>query len=199
MDNVRFDRFLDRLRGLSAVSRWNFHHRLTAENVAEHTAYVAIYASILAMMDGVKDDMLLNIVMSAMCHDFEECITGDLPMLVKRDVEGWNRVEDSAMGQLLQFLPGAIATRIGHYKFTRDMEDADVVHKYVKAADIFDVIMYCRMERKLGNTMFMEIEQEASTILRRMNMGSVNIILDAYAYPKFEHSAVELPLEMTHL
>lgn len=201
MSEPRFDRFMDRLRGLSVVGRWNFHPRLTTETVAEHSFYVGFYAAMLAMMDGVRDHILLDVVMSAICHDFEESVTGDLPMLVKREVKNeWVAVEDRAMSQLLQFLPHDLAKAIGHRKFVSGIngDDAERVKKYVKAADILDVIMYCRSEKALGNKSFLEIEQEASTLLRRMDMESVNKILDAYCYPRFEHSAVELPVDMTH-
>lgn len=201
----RFDQFIERLRGLSAVRRWNFHPCLTAENVAEHSFWVGTYASLFAMMDGQPETMLLNITICALYHDFEESITGDLPLLVKREVgKPWGVVAEKAMDQLVNQVPhGTVRHFIENYwngaGINISPENSALVKSYVKAADIFDVVMFCRTERNLGSVMFKKIESEASTSLRRMQLASVNRILDEFGYPKFEHSAVELPKDMTHL
>ncbi len=196
MDEVRLDRFIERLRGLSTVGRWNFHHRLTVENVAEHSFWVGMYAYILACMDGLSLEMRMSAMHAGMCHDLEESVSGDLPLLVKREVgDDWERVAKAAFNQLTKFLPS------GDLNAGLFLGWATVpsIKKYVKAADILDCVIYARTERKLGNTNFAEIEKECVTSLRRMQMASVDKILDAFGYHKFEHSAVELPKDMTHL
>lgn len=197
----RFRPFLERLRGLSEVRRWNFHPHHTHETVAEHSFYVASYAVLMCMMDG-NYSLLQEIALSALVHDYEEALTGDLPMLVKREVKApWDVVEEKGFQQLVGTLPVEMMTAYSNWKQVTGLtiQSMATVKKYVKAADMLDVLIYCRIERLKGNTYFKEIEQEASTLLRRMDMPSLNVILDEYAYPKFEHSAVELPADMTHL
>lgn len=196
----RHKEFIDRLRGLSVVKRWNFHPSLTTENVAEHSYYVAIYAWLFATMDAPLDQVFINrVVMHALFHDVEEALTGDLPMLVKRMlIDPWKVIEWYAFDQLTETLPTSLKNIVYRNKFNiKDNEvDSDIVHRYVKAGDIFDVLMYCRAEAKLGNTNYKLIEQESVTLLQKINLPSVSTVLKEYGYG---YKETNLPEHMTHL
>lgn len=193
----RHKEFIDRLRGLSVVKRWNFHPSLTTENVAEHSYYVAMYAWLFASMDGHQYSVLGHIVMHALFHDVEESMTGDLPMLVKRMVmDQWRVVEWYGIDQLTETLPAHIKNAVYFNKYNKGGLDHELVNKYVKAGDIFDVLIYCRVEAKLGNTNYRQIERESVTRLREFDLPSISKILHEYGYGDLE---VELPNNMAHL
>lgn len=193
-------RFLERLRGMTVVGRWNFHSRLTTESVGEHSFYVTLYALLIVeLSDGLTPEdrasLEKRVLLHALFHDVEEAVTGDLPMLVKREIKTtWERVAEHGLDQILTYLPAFTAARFKSYA----METSDTVHKVVKAADFLDALMYSRHEKSLGNKTFDVIEMELVTLLYDMGLEAVNKhILPSLGYK--ENPRAQMVQDMSHM
>ena len=186
--------FVRRLRGLSLVTRWNFHPRVTGETVDAHSFWVAIFAMILVDIHNEQAGFgqtvnAESVLRHALLHDAEEAITADLPFLVKREIKPhWRHVAEKAASQLFGNLEDYLIDWDG---------DGEQVRKIVKAADLFDVIHYANYEATLGNASFGEIRREAITLLQGMNMRCVTLLLIEVVGN--ELCDTPLPELMTHL
>ena len=146
-------RFVNKLRGLNHVERWNFTPHLRRENVAEHSLWVATFTAILAPAESRA-----ALVLAAISHDFEESITADLPALVKAHTPEWHAVVTIAEGELFGAAVGIEEREIQDaFVGARKLSEESSV---VKIADLFAALMYARMEIELGNTHFFRIERE---------------------------------------
>ena len=189
MPNAGIGAFLNRLRGLSFVTRWNFHPITRRQTVADHSFWVAIYAMMIADLSEITAP-IEHILRAALLHDMEEAVTGDLPSLVKRTIGvAWDEVEKRGAKQLV----GDMWLRYDYW-WRYDNED---LRKIVKAADILDRVMYAEEEQMRGNQAFDRIKLESIKQLRDMHMSSVDLILDELGYKGA--GGVDLPKDMTHL
>lgn len=188
---------LNRLRGLSFVTRWNFHPTTRKQNVAEHSFWVATYAMIIADMENAFDPPELYqeefIIRAALYHDWEEAVTGDLPSLVKRVCKkDWEKVASDGFFSIINLLhPEHPINRTCSL-----WRPPAPIARIVKAADLLDRLMYGQEEKMRGNTSFDRIIEETIMQLRNLEMRSINIILFELGY---ESEGVELPRDMTHL
>lgn len=193
MPNV--ETFLRRARGMSLVERWNFHYRISRENVAEHSFWVAFYAMVLLDMDDVSSVSHLRtaVLEKALVHDLEEAATGDCPFLVKREVkQPWKIVARKGHDHIVECAPFEIKDRMN----SRVLFDEDAaIEQYVKAADLLDVIMYAEHERMLGNNAYEKIKLEAMTLMSKIKLPSVQVLLKdlGFDFHPVEHK------QMTHL
>lgn len=193
--------FFKRARGLSLVERWNFHYRITRENVAEHSFWVAFYAMSLLDLDDVDSVSHLRTVVleRALSHDLEEAVSGDCPALVKRRIKGpWGVIANNALLEVVGPAPREIRQRmINRTAEGGLLEVTHIADKYVKAADLIDVIEYANFELEHGNCAYAKIRREAITLLSRFkDLHSVNLVLYSYGW---DGTCVPLPEEMTHL
>lgn len=190
--------FLRRARGLSLVNRWNFHYRITNENVAEHSFYVAFYAMLIMDLEPqeIKDYDRMSVLQACLVHDLEEAVTGDCPFLVKRLVkkEWGDKVARAGYEQVIQSLPGDVYPAFKTRPYLKPN-----LQKYVKAADLLDVMAYCDHEARHGNRQYMDIQQEVRTLLIAMQIPGVNRILNNDDTSKIPNTNVPLPADMTHL
>lgn len=149
-------RFVEKMRGVNHVVRWNFHPTIRKENVAEHSFWVALFAAIIA-----PSEARAELTLAALLHDSEEAVTGDLPALVKGRVTkgAWEQVVSQADAELLD--PSIVSVH-GEDAFNdlvaaRGMAHSSVV---VKAADMLAALMFAEQECRLGNTYFIQIRDE---------------------------------------
>lgn len=190
--------FFKRARGLSLVDRWNFHYRITRENVAEHSFWVAFYAMCLMDLDDIDSVSHLRtaVLEKALVHDLEEAVTGDCPALVKRYIKaGWSKIAAMGLEQAVSDAPHNVRARILNRAHG---EDDDIADRYVKAADIIDVIEYCLHEEHHGNQQVYLIKNEMFSLLHKFkDLKSVAHVIESYAAMKLYKK--ELPQIMTHL
>jgi len=128
-----------KLRALMDVRRLNFERCNQYESVAEHsffTALLAYEAAIILNVDPAKS------AMEAMMHDLEEAATGDIPYLVRKQMDSslLDRLDAQASAELS--LPSRRLSKITEY------------------CDALEFAMYLQSERQLGNTKLNDIFKE---------------------------------------
>lgn len=126
------------LRKMRDITRWNGSPRVTRDDVAGHSFYVALYARSIAQLVGWRGDMG-ELLECALLHDVEELFTGDILFHVKRQVVDNNRYEEFAKAALREYLP----------RFTKKY--AGDVTAIVYAADKLDCVFSTTCEVIRGN------------------------------------------------
>lgn len=191
-------RFVNKLRGLNFVRRWNFHPHNRLENVAEHSFWVAIFTALIA-----PDSMRNELVLAALVHDAEESVTGDLPALVKRHVPTWPEVVHKAERELFSLdKHEGVAPELVHLMRARELAESSTT---IKIADLISALMYCREELTSGNKAFARIEKELIFSIKKKVKNAVDegvaqrtlYLLDLLGF-KLE-DGVENPEDISHL
>lgn len=127
-------------RVLQHVPRWAIIRTIRQQSVAEHSYYVAMYATFIANHIKMKKSDVNWITQYALTHDFEEMISGDIPTPYKRHF----RLDDDYM----MTIPREMASSIQTNNTTLEKYCIEVV----KVADIFEACMYLADEIAMGNT-----------------------------------------------
>lgn len=110
-----------------------FHTEGIAQNVAEHSAGVA-----LILLETVPD-CSANLLRAAIYHDLQEGITGDIPATVKWDASEEFRNHLNGLEQQVRET----------YRFTYTL--TEIERRQLKAADVLDGMFTCLEERARGN------------------------------------------------
>lgn len=120
------------IRAGGSVTRFHTQRTTQAESVGKHSFGVAWLCYLLS--DG-KPSMAL--LVAALAHDLAEYVTGDVPAPVK----GANPDLKHALDRVeADVLPGALQPPL-----------TEVEARTLKLADIFDGMLFCNEERRLGN------------------------------------------------
>lgn len=131
------------LRELSFVPRWSTLRRVRTESVAEHSYYVAVYASQVSDMIGWRGDRA-RLLRAALYHDLPEIASGDPPGPAKR--ASYDRM------RLHYFQMRYVQTRFPDQLIDWGLGEVDSdICAIVKVADILDEVMYLQTERGMGN------------------------------------------------
>jgi len=163
-------RYVERYAGIP-------HHH--AENIAEHSYYVAIYSFLLChelyFVDSEYDPIELGVVLKrALFHDIEECVTGDVLRSVKHDNPAIKKAfhdtgyklldglvqEILAPGNDESSLPASIIDTWASAK------DNSIEGHIVSLADLLAVVGYASGERVLGSRYARRIQHEISDNIR---------------------------------
>lgn len=85
---------LETVMRIQAVKRWHMIDTTRIQNLAEHTANVALLAMTVAKTAPINwFDTYTAVAAAALVHDIPESFTGDLPTHTKRYLEGVKAVE----------------------------------------------------------------------------------------------------------
>lgn len=192
-----------KIRNLQYVRRFNFHSCIRYQNVAEHSYFVALYAREIAwrFFGGFTRDVQAMLVMAtvdaAMNHDAAEAITGDLPYLVRRemDKQELRRLEKMAEKELGIDSNRFVKTLRGEVPTDALTESVALI---VEMADAIDLKFYLQEERHRGNDNLAKIEGETfqriislSERLGQLPPGTLWTALE-------EVDPEDLPEEMSH-
>ena len=129
------------LRDAGAVVRYHTARMQRSQNLAEHSYGVAM------IILHVSPHCSKRVLEAALYHDLSEAATGDLPAPAK-----WN---NPALGHVLSEIERQYDRTHG-----LDIDLNDTERHLLKWADMFELVLWCREEYKLGN-------QYARTIMDR--------------------------------
>ena len=175
--------FLLITRNLGRIFRFNAKPRIEEESVAEHSFYVALYAMIIADLEsqrGLRINME-RLLRSAILHDLEESMTGDIlhgfkyssPSL-SREI---NRMSLMFYKNLSSHLPKRLARKYMEIR-TNAKNPKTIEGKILEAADKLEVLIYALGEISMGNQHFTEIVRNVVKYMRKLGLKSVNSIID---------------------
>lgn len=146
-------------RMLAVVPRWSVLPRLTEQNVAMHSYYVALYTDQLCHELEWEPLARLQAVRFALVHDMPEHVTGDIigPTKYKTINRDTLRIfEEDIMRGLGPY--HSISFSIGLASDIRDI---------VKAANIIDEYFQLSMEASLGNQSVIQLKSAVFGRMRR--------------------------------
>lgn len=199
-------RFMSKLRGMDHVLRWNFYPRHHQQSVMEHTGWVTMFAHLLLTLEEQTESDRLSrrvfarrawVLSSAVSHDMEEAITGDGPYLLKKHIgeDAWHKAVKAGLAELFRDCPLDIMNDLSTWcEGAKDGEWG----KFVKAADLFDVLKYAQDEAHLGSSRaFRRIGNEAIYLIRQLKLPAADTLLAAMGCAK--ERGVKVTGDISHL
>ena len=186
-----FFAFISRMR---YINRWGLMRNSRPENVAEHSAAVAMIAHALAVIRNRRFGGHVNadrVALLALYHDAEETITGDMPTPVKyfnpQIKASYGEIETQAKERLLSMLPEALSDDYRAILFGGTEEEQTLI----KAADVLAAYIKCIEEENSGNRDFARAKEANLAKLQSMGLPEANVFLEEYV-PAFSQSLDEL-------
>lgn len=177
------------------IKRWGLMRNVSDENLAEHSAQVAMLAHALALIGNRslgKDYDTGEVTLAALYHDAAEVYTGDMPTPVKYNSpalrENYRLIEQEAAGTLLSHLPEAY--RADFEPLVREEWDEPIL-KLVKAADKLAAYIKCVEEVKCGNAEFADAKKSTFAALEKMDLPELRIFMAEFL-PAFELTLDEM-------
>ncbi len=143
--------FPPELRTLAIVPRWCIVNTTLKDNVATHSYYVTVYAYMIAKVigwKGPKDFLML----SALLHDNNESITGDITGPVKASIMDEESIDESILELTDQRMEGLIQEYYDQCDDMVDPGDSGEASDIVKVADKLDALFFLIMNQRMGNT-----------------------------------------------
>ena len=128
---------------------WRYSGRLIhkAENLAEHSFYVAFNVHRLGEEFGVDAERVNKACKIALCHDCGEIYTGDIPHSLKVYSP---KIKDISEELEVKLIKENFPVFGESFESFNNRED-EVVTLLVELADVSDVIMFIDRETRLGN------------------------------------------------
>lgn len=164
------------IRRMSHVNRYSSFVCIRKENVAEHTFYVAMVAYCIARdierNHGEKIDYA-KLLRSAMLHDLDEALTGDVVRRVKYGVEGLKKILDKAASQSIKEMSDDL--RIDLHDDWAVAKSKDLEGQIVGLADFFGTVQYTIEEYNSGNHHMTTVIREVCDWLRKVAAGTTQI------------------------
>ncbi len=155
--------FPPELRTMAIVPRWSIVHVTQRDAVANHSYFVAIYAHMIARTikwTGPRDYLMF----SALLHDLDETITGDLVGPIKEYIVDEERMHDYVDNKLFDRFGSLVQehTWLESMCKVRHAEEADAI---IKAADRLDAVLFLIMEKRRGNSTILKLVPKAQNRL----------------------------------
>jgi len=191
MKKFNFRDFLKEERKLDKVIRFSAQMRIKDESVAEHSFHVALYSMILADLEEkifknkVDKEKLLK---TALLHDLEECLTGDIIYSFKHTHKNLTReikrISQRFFEGLMKSLPDKISKE--YLTFWQGAKDKKKIEgKIMEAADKLEGLIYALNEFSLGNKEFKETIKIYRKQLNSIGLKSIELILRQLKWPAF--------------
>ena len=175
-----FNALLSRMK---YIGRWGLMRSARHENLAEHTADVAILTHTLACIgreiyaDGdIRPDTL---AVAALYHDASEIITGDMPTPVKYKNDdlrtAYKKLERESAGRLAELLPPALQKQMAGAVTGDILTPREKL--YLKAADRLSALIKCLDEEMSGNSEFRSAKEQQIQLLQQMQLPAANYFM----------------------
>ena len=176
-----FEKFILQERNLGKIIRFSAKIRLKDESVAEHSFHVALYAMILADLEkrfGNEVDVE-KLLRSALLHDLEESMTGDILYDFKHSDESLaRRIKQMGLQfyeKLMKCFPEEMARK--YIKLWKNAKDKSLEGRILEAADRLEALIYSLEEYSLGNKNFKPIIKKLLREVKATKLKSVELIL----------------------
>ena len=170
------------LARLKYIPRWSLMRQNVAEDLAQHTADVALTAHTLCLVANNKFGRSINsekVAVAALYHDVSEILTGDMPTPVKyNDVvlkRAYKDMESKATDKMVETVDPAIKANIAPY-VKADMLSARE-KQILKAADKFSALIKCMEELQCGNSEFKLAYESTKKSLEDMQLPEVDYFM----------------------
>jgi 5'-deoxynucleotidase YfbR-like HD superfamily hydrolase len=155
------------VQDFSKVRRWSQIHCTREESSLEHTAAVAL----IALKIGTSITIEVNtaeLLTKALLHDMEETITGDIMTPVKYA----NPEITAAIKKYEKECAAEVSTIFGSwsYYYWENSKDDSIEGQIIKIADKASVVYKYRQEIALGNTSFLQYEENIWNALHQIKM-----------------------------
>lgn len=177
------------------IKRWGLMRNVSDENLAEHSAQVAMLAHALALIGNRSLGRAYDtgmVTLAALYHDAAEVYTGDMPTPVKYNSpalrESYRLIEQEAAGTLLSHLPEEY--RADFEPLVREAWAEDIL-RLVKAADKLAAYIKCVEEVKCGNAEFVDAKKSTFAALEKMDLPELRIFMTEFL-PAFELTLDEM-------
>jgi len=166
--------FFALLSRMQNIQRWSKSNPTRAENVAEHSHQVAMFAHCLGVIRNTLFPELPKVdenrmATLALFHDSAEVLTEDVNSLIKysdkRMLELCREMESIAEGMLINTLPAELKQ---HYvALIHHGAGEPEEQKLVKAADILSAYAKAMSELRANNTEFQGTKRKLDAVIRR--------------------------------
>lgn len=148
--------FPPELRTAAVVKRWSIVRTLADDLVSSHSYFVTFYAlQIARLIDWVGP--YADLTFTALMHDAEEFITGDLVSPVKREIIDEGKYANYVSTQMKQRLPLVEA----QLEAIMDSGWASSIDRIIKVADKVDAVIFLITEQRMGNTVLEPLYNDA--------------------------------------
>lgn len=175
------------------VPRWGIAPRHHQQSLAEHSFYVALYAShICQMLDISKADRIM-VVDTALRHDIKEVWESDIPGPAKRSIIDPQREAEyhakfaENMDELYQLYNRDPTLNIE--RCTDEGVEVIEIRRIIKVADLMDEVFYLAVEMQLGNNLIRGLYQHS---LSRLDQAATNLAGDEFAETLMQAVGVEV-------
>ena len=141
------------IRDLDFVPRWAIVRTVRPQSVATHSFFVAAYTNDLCLLLDVPMKIHLSAMQYAICHDWDEIFTGDIPGPHKHRLLRLMTVKNSWKTQISKWADRVfpkLAEREGLEHLTEF--DRKTVRGIIKVADHLDAACYMGDECGIGNS-----------------------------------------------
>ena len=139
----------DILYRMSFMKRYNNAVHIHDENVAEHSFYVAMYASIICDVLGYRTGSSIRsaAIERALIHDIHETELSDIPHNIKHSIAGLNDMCENFEKQYNEEYFGDLI------QFENDLGPtlSLLIKNIVDLADVISVLQYAQLEVGFGN------------------------------------------------
>ncbi len=164
------------------IARWGLMYNTRQENLSEHSMECAIIAHALALLGNRRFGKNLDpnrILASALFHDMNEVLTGDLPTPVKyynqSIKESYKEIERISLEKMLSLLDEETGEVYASLHNLTPEEKA-----IVKGADKICAYIKCLQELERGNREFTSACQYNKESLAALHMPEVDYFLEHY-------------------
>lgn len=167
-----FEHFLN--RSLAHVVRFNSQPQQFPESVAEHTFFVAYFASILLYFLKKENETIdeIKVLKMALVHDMEEIFSGDILTPFKHFnqeiLTAIQNVSRQTIPMVFEDLPSDLSSEfvaLWNEESKQESKEAQVV----KLADKISLMAKCYEEMKIGNNFFRPIYEREMEKLKALN------------------------------
>ena len=171
------------LARLKYIPRWSLMRQNVAEDLAQHTADVALTSHTLCLIANNKFGRNVNsekVAVAALYHDVSEILTGDMPTPVKYNnpqiMSAYKAIESHAVNKLLETSDPAVKENLRPYMTQENLTEYE--KKLLKAADKICALTKCMEEMQSGNKEFESAYKSTYQSLIDMNMDEVTYFME---------------------